>query len=307
MKQVLVFCWLLLFSQYSYGLSYDLPANGDSLVGRNEIYVVPQGKLSLEHIAAQFSVGLTNLMQANPNVDPFLPRAGRKLIIPQKLILPKTVRRGIVINLAEMRLYYYPKRKKTVEVYPIGIGEVGKETPENWITRVWRKKANPTWTPTTKMKAEYLAQGVTLPDVWPAGSDNPMGAYALYIGNMFAIHGTNANFGIGLRISHGCIRLRNKDIEHLFKTIPIGTRVQIINEPIKVAALVNGERYIEVHQPLSKNQRQFDSNSALPLTISKPIMRFIANAATDSEVLKQALEERSGLAVVVGKGKKKAI
>ncbi|WP_133407809.1 L,D-transpeptidase family protein [Parashewanella tropica] len=307
MKQVWAFWLVAIFSHSAYGLSYDLPPNGDRLVGRNDIYVVPQGKQSLENIAAQFSVGLTNLMQANPNVDPFLPQAGRELIIPHKLILPNTVHRGIVINLAEMRLYYYPKGKPKVEVYPIGIGEVGKATPENWITKVWRKKVNPTWTPTAKMKAEYLVQGVTLPDVWPAGPDNPMGPFALYIGDMYAIHGTNANFGIGLRISHGCIRLRNKDIERLFNAVPTGTRVQIIDEPIKVAVLANGERYIEVHQPLSENQQEFESNKTSPIPISESVMRFIANAVTDSLVLKKALEKRSGIPVVVGKSKKKAI
>jgi L,D-transpeptidase YbiS len=103
----------------------------------------------------------------------------------------------------------------------------------NWTTKVERKKAGPTWTPTAKMHAEYIAAGEPLPAVVPAGPDNPMGLYALYIGRLYAIHGTNANFGIGLRVSHGCVRLRNDDIKFLFENVPVGTRVQFIDEPVK--------------------------------------------------------------------------
>ena len=138
----------------------------------------------------------------------------------QVLILPDTVHEGIVINSAEMRLYYYPKGTNTVIVLPIGIGQLGKDTPINWTTKVERKKAGPTWTPTAKMHAEYRAAGEPLPAVVPAGPDNPMGLYALYIGRLYAIHGTNANFGIGLRVSHGCVRLRNEDIKFLFEKVP---------------------------------------------------------------------------------------
>ncbi len=132
-----------------------------------------------------------------------------------------------------MRLYYYPKGTNTVIVLPIGIGQLGKDTPINWTTKVERKKAGPTRTPTAKMHAEYAAAGNPLPAVVPAGPDNPMGLYALYIGRLYAIHGTNANFGIGLRVSHGCVRLRNDDIKFLFENVPVGTRVQFIDEPVK--------------------------------------------------------------------------
>ena len=276
-------------------LTYVLPKDGGRLVGQNETYVVPQGKLALEDIAAKFQLGLTNLMQANPGVDPFLPRAGSKLVIPHKLILPDAPRKGIIINLAEMRLFYYPKGKGTVEVYPIGIGEVGRDTPENWTTKIWRKKANPTWTPTAQIRADYAAEGKVLPKVWPAGPDNPMGLFALYIGNLYAIHGTNANFGIGLRVSHGCVRLRNDDIERLFKEVPVHTRVQFINEPIKVAVEPNGHRYIEVHDPLSRNIAEYESNEDSPLRFNDKVKRFIANAKTNSMTLKRMLEQRNGI------------
>ena len=286
---------LLFLAPSTFALTYVLPKDGGRLVGQNETYVVPQGKLALEDIAAKFQLGLTNLMQANPGVDPFLPRPGSKLVIPHKLLLPDTPRKGVIINLAEMRLYYYPKGSGTVEVYPIGIGEVGRDTPENWTTKIWRKKANPTWTPTARIRADYAANGQILPKVWPAGSDNPMGLFALYIGNLYAIHGTNANFGIGLRVSHGCVRLRNDDIERLFKEVPVHTRVQFINEPIKVAVEPDGHRYIEVHEPLSRNQAEYDSNEDGPLKFNEKVKRFIANAKTNSMTLKLMLEQRNGM------------
>ena len=181
------------------------------------------------------------------------------------------------------------------EVLPIGIGQLGTDTPENWVTSIQRKRANPTWTPTAKVHKEYAERGETLPAVWPAGPDNPMGLYALYIGNLYAIHGTNANFGIGLRVSHGCVRLRNDDIEYLFKKIPVGTRVQFVNQPVKASVEPDGTRYLEVHQPLSRTEEEMASKAPAPLPMTPAITRFLANAESDSQRVKQALEQRTGM------------
>src|SRR5471030_3035871 len=125
------------YSQASFAVVYPLPANNGRLVGENITVTVPQGSsLPLEHFAAQFQMGLSNMIEANPGVDPYLPKPGSKLIIPQQLILPDTPREGLVVNSAEMRLYYYPKGTNTVVVLPIGIGELGKDTPVNWLTSV---------------------------------------------------------------------------------------------------------------------------------------------------------------------------
>ncbi|MGL4474787.1 MAG: L,D-transpeptidase family protein [Shewanella sp.] len=287
--------WLAMFSAQALAVDYALPSNGSSLVGENIYYTVPEGKLSLESIAAEFQLGLTNLIEANPGVDPYLPRPGSTLIIPQQLILPATKREGLVINTAEMRLYYYPKGKNIVQVLPIGIGQIGRDTPENWVTKVYRKRANPTWTPTTRMRKEYAARGEILPDVWPAGPDNPMGLFALYVGDLYAIHGTNADFGIGLRVSQGCVRLRNDDIAELFAQVPVGTRVEFINVPIKASVEPNGNRYVEVHQPLSRSEQEFESDAVVPLDIPKNVTAIIAHKDTDSFALKRALEDRSGI------------
>lgn len=278
---------------------YPLPPPSSRLVGENHYYTVPEGKHTLEDIAAQFQLGLSNLMEANPGVDPFLPKPGSQLLIPHQLILPNAPREGIVINVAEMRLYYYPKGKKTVEVLPIGIGQIGKDTPENWVTSVQRKRANPTWTPTPRIRKEYAAKGEILPAVWPAGPDNPMGLYALYIGNLYAIHGTNASFGIGLRVSQGCVRLRHEDIEHLFKTVPVGTRVQFVNQPIKATEEPDGKRYLAVHQPLSRTIAEFESNEPVAISLPKDIVKFIAKADTDSSVIKKLLDERTGVPTII--------
>ena len=208
------------------------------------------------------------------------------------VILPDTVRKGIIVNSAEMRLYFYHNGQ--VDILPIGIGQLGTDTPLNWVTSVQRKKAGPTWTPTAKMHAEYRARGEYLPAVWPAGPDNPMGLYALYIGRLYAIHGTNADFGIGLRVSHGCVRLRNEDIEYLFNNVPVGTRVQFINRPIKYAIEDNGNIYIEVHQPLSRTEDEFETFENIPFSFTKDELEFFKNPEINQEILKKALEERSG-------------
>ncbi|MCF1428327.1 MAG: L,D-transpeptidase family protein [Shewanella sp.] len=285
----------VLFSLPTLATDYLLPSKDSRLVGENQYYTVQANGESLESIASRFQLGLTNMMEANPGVDPYLPKSGTQLIIPHQLILPDAPRTGIVVNIAEMRLYYYPKGEDFVRVLPIGIGQVGKDTPENWVTQVYRKKANPTWTPTARMHKEAQARGDTLPKVWPAGPDNPMGLFAIYIGNLYAIHGTNADFGIGLRISQGCVRLRNEDIEQLFNAVPIGTRVQFVNQPIKATKEPDGSRYLEVHQPLSHTEAEFESNAPVPLELSPTITRFIAHKDTDSFVLKRLLDDRNGM------------
>lgn len=296
-------CSLVLAAAPVFAVQYDLPGANSRLVGENMEYVVPaeENGQPLEAVAAKFQLGLTNMLEANPKADPLLLQAGETLVIPHQLILPDAPREGIVLNVAEMRLYYYPKGKKVVEVLPIGIGQLGTDTPENWVTSVQRKKAGPTWTPTPKMHAEYAARGESLPAVWPAGPDNPMGLFALYIGKMYAIHGTNAQFGIGLRVSHGCVRLRNEDIEYLFKQIPVGTRVQFVNQPIKATVEPDGRRYLEVHQPLSRSEAEFNSSLPAPLPMTQAVTRFIAHADSDSQLVKQALEQRSGMPIAINR------
>jgi len=286
------------FCKSALAVTYPLPTDGSRLIGENQVIAIPEGSTApLEDYAAQYQMGLSNMLEANPGIDPYLPKPGTVLNIPHQLILPDTVHEGIIINSAEMRLYYYPKGTNTVIVLPIGIGQLGTDTPINWTTKVERKKAGPTWTPTAKMHAEYAAAGNPLPAVFPAGPDNPMGLYALYIGRLYAIHGTNANFGIGLRVSHGCVRLRNDDIKFLFDNVPVGTRVQFIDEPVKATNEPDGSRYIEVHNPLSTTQEQFNSKAVVPVKLTSTVLNVTGQTDVDTHVVDEAVKNRSGMPV----------
>ena len=269
------------------------------VVGSEQVYTLdPNGATTLEYVAAEYHLGLSNMIEANPEVDPIVPSKGAKLVIPTRLILPDTVHKGIIINSAEMRLFYY--HDNVVEVYPIGIGQLGKGTPLSWVTKVERKKKDPTWTPTAAMRAEYAAEGEYLPPVVPAGPDNPMGLYAMYVGKLFAIHGTNAEFGIGLRVSHGCVRLRNEDNETLFYKVPVGTRVEFINEPIKFSEEPNGNLYIEVHQPLSRSQSEFDNlDTDVPFSFTQAQLNFFRDPRINQDILSRALHDRTGRPVLL--------
>ncbi|MBP9642672.1 L,D-transpeptidase family protein [Budvicia aquatica] len=291
---------LVTFSQTTFATVYPLPPGNSRLIGENINLIIPQdNKQPLESFAAQYQMGLSNMLEANPGVDALLPAPGSMLVIPQQLILPDTPREGIIVNSAEMRIYYYPKGQNNVVVLPIGIGQLGKDTPLNWITKVERKKAGPTWTPTQKMHEEYRAMGESLPAVFPPGPDNPMGLHALYIGRLYAIHGTNADFGIGLRVSHGCVRMRADDIKYLFDNVPVGTRVQFINESVKATIEPDGSRYIEVHNPLSANQAEFESEAPVPITLNATISNIMADPSVNQGEVQQAIETRSGMPVKV--------
>lgn len=300
MRRVKLLCsaLMLLASHGALAVSYPLPPEGSRLVGSAFTIAVPENNTQpLESFAAQYGQGLSNMLEANPGVDVYLPHSGSTLIIPQQLILPDTVREGIVINVAEMRLYYYPPLGNSVEVLPIGIGQAGRETPRNWVTAVERKQEGPTWVPTANTRREYAKEGKTLPALVPPGPDNPMGLYAIYIGRLYAIHGTNANFGIGLRVSHGCVRLRNDDIKFLFENVPVGTRVQFIDEPVKATTEPDGSRYIEVHNPLSTTEAQFQGGEIVPITLTQPVQAITSQSDVDQNVVEQAIQNRSGMPV----------
>lgn len=302
MMKLLTCCALLLtaFSQTANAVSYPLPESGSRLVGQPLTHTLAWGNTQpLEYYTALYGQGLSNMLEANPGVDPFLPAGGTRLEIPQQIILPDTPRQGIVINVAEMRLYYYPPGENRVEILPIGIGEAGRETPRNWVTKVERKKEAPTWTPTPNTRREYARQGKTLPAFVAAGPENPMGLYAIYIGKYYAIHGTNANFGIGLRVSQGCIRLRNDDIAWLFNRVKAGERVQIIDRPVKVTLEPDGSRWIEVHEPLSRNRAEFASQKSIPLPNMALWQKMAAQTDINRHRFNLALLRRSGMPVRV--------
>ena len=277
--------------------TWPLPPTGSRLVGENAYHVVENDGGSLEAIAKKYNVGFLALLQANPGVDPYVPRAGSVLTIPLQMLLPDVPREGIVINLAELRLYYYPPGSNQVTVYPIGIGQLDSDTlTPTMVTTISDKRANPTWTPTANIRARYKAKGIDLPAVVPAGPDNPMGHHAIRLaayGGVYLIHGTNADFGIGMRVSSGCIRLRDGDIAALFSAVKPGTKVNIINTPIKASVEPDGRRLVEVHQPLSKTLE--DDPKTLPIVLNAAMTAFKDDAATDAATMEHAMEVRSGM------------
>ncbi|NOH78470.1 L,D-transpeptidase family protein [Vibrio sp. RE86] len=251
-----------------YAATYDLPIEGSSIVGRTQYHQIEKGD-TLANIAKQYDVGFLSLMAANKGVDPFLPQEDYVLTIPTKIILPNVQREGIVINLAELRLYYFEPEINKVHIFPVGIGRVGRDTPE-METSISQKRPNPTWTPPNSIRQEYLEKGIELPRVVPAGPENPLGEYALRLAHGvgdYLIHGTNKDFGIGLRVSSGCIRMEPKDIEWLFPQVKLGEKVTVINEPIKVALEPDRSVFLEAHEPLTRSDG-IKQNLAIPQELS---------------------------------------
>jgi len=190
---------------------------------------------TLTDIARRFNVGYEEILRANPKVDPWLPGADRQIVMPTQFILPNAPREGLVINIAAMRVFYYPPHKKgepqTVVTHPIGIGKVGWATPEG-VTKITRRQKDPTWRVPVSVLKEHRENGEELDKVIGPGPDNPLGKYAFYLQwPSYLIHGTNKPAGVGLRSSHGCIRLYPEDIAQLFEMIPIGTQVRVVNQP----------------------------------------------------------------------------
>lgn len=215
--------------------------SAEDRIGRFEYYRVQDGD-NLLRVARFNGLGYIELVAANPGIDPWLPGVGRTLILPKAHLLPDAPRRGIVINIAELRLYYFPPGGGRILTFPIGIGRSGRETPTG-ATQIVRKRTDPTWTPPPSIRAErpYLPTSV------PPGPRNPLGRHALDLGwRGYVIHGTNKPYGIGRRISSGCIRLYPEDIALLFGLVGVGTPVTIIDQPVKLG-WSGGGLYLEVH------------------------------------------------------------
>lgn len=213
---------------------------GQTAVGR-VLTCTTKREDTLLDIAQTYDLGYTELVIANPGIDPWLPGEGKTVTIPAFFLLPNAPRQGIVVNLVKQRLYYFPPDGKTVETYPLGVGGEGRSTPLG-VTRIVRKQAHPTWYPPPSI----LAKDPELPKIVPPGPGNPMGDYALYLGwPAYTIHGTNKPYGVGRNSSHGCLRLYPEDIEQLFREVPIGTRVQVLSDEAEWA-WIGGALYLAV-------------------------------------------------------------
>ena len=243
---------ILSINSFVEATEYLLPSGDKRLIGQLEHHVVQKGDY-FQEIAETYNVGFLALLAANPGVDPFLPKLGHNLLIPSQMLLPFIKRVGIVINLPELRLYYFLPAENKVMVFPVGIGREGLETPRT-MTYIGKKRQNPVWRPTKETRARYFAKhGKEMVREVAAGPDNPFGQYALRLGlSEYLIHGSNKRFGIGMRASAGCIRMYDNDIKWLFDNVPEKTPVHIIEQPIKMSHEQPGLKLIEIHQPLTR-------------------------------------------------------
>ncbi len=251
---------LLLFATAAQSLTFDLPPEGEDIVG-SPAEVTSRYEDTLPALAMRYGLGYREIVTANPDLNPWLPGEGTRIQLPTRFILPPGKRTGVVLNLPELRLYYYPPGKNTVVTYPIGIGREGWTTPEG-STEITFTLHKPTWYPPKSIRDEHAANGDELGMTVPPGPDNPLGEYAIFL-NMpgYLMHGTNKTLGVGMRVSHGCIRLYPEDIESLAEVIKKGTAVNIIKQPYK-AGWLKGRLYLEAHKPLAE---EFDK-SGLDLT-----------------------------------------
>jgi L,D-transpeptidase ErfK/SrfK len=213
---------------------------------------------TLYDLARRYGIGSEELIRANPGVDPWVPGAGKQLLIPGRHILPTAPREGIVVDLPEHRLYYFPKPRRgaprTVITYPVSIGKLDARTPLG-LTHVISKQKDPVWIPTASIRAEHARNGDPLPQSVPPGPANPLGRYRLRLaagGGTYLIHGTNNPIAVGLPVTHGCVRMYPEDVAALFPEIAIGTPVRFVNEPVKLA-WADGELLLEVHPGLDSD------------------------------------------------------
>ena len=295
---------LLLLAGTSQATVFDIPTDGSSVVGTDNHMAAVYTDTLLD-IARRNSLGYYEIIRANPGTDMWLPGAGTDIMLPGRRILPPGPREGIVVNLPEHRLYYYPKAKKgekqVVITYPVSIGKMDWKTPIG-ETRVIQKEKHPNWYPPEGVRKEHLANGDPLPAVVKAGPDNPLGDYAMRLaaGNgTYLIHGTNNPMAVGMAITHGCVRMYPEDVAALFPLIPVGTKVWLINEPVKVA-FVEGELLMEAHPPVDE-EGQNTSETNLDL-LSQKLDQALGSttAAIHWDFAKQALQAANGIPTVVG-------
>ena len=260
-----------------------------------------RAEYSLVDVARHFDLGYNEITAANRQLNVWLPGDDNVVLIPARFILPRTPHSGIVLNLAEMRLYYYraltQHGKREIVTYPVGIGRESWETP-TLTTAVTEKKAQPSWFVPESIRIEYLAKGKQLPAVVKPGPDNPLGEYALRLGDTgYLIHGTNRPGGIGMRVSHGCIRLYPEDIESLFAQVALGTQVRIVDEPAK-AGFLDGQLYLEAHAPYDGSRTQDQVIASATEVIAQTALG--RSVAVNWDRVREVMREANGIPTAIG-------
>ena len=270
-------------------------AKDEGVIGRLAVMRLEKGD-TLPDIARHFSLGINTVSAANPGIDIWVPKAGGRILLPLSFILPDTLRKGIVINLAAMRLFYFNGDGKilAVSTYPVGVGTTERPTPRGKMY-IERKKFRPTWYVPASIAEDHKKKGDPLPAKVPPGPQNPLGDHALYLSRTgYLVHGTNKPASIGLRATNGCIRLYPEDIKRLFENTPVKTPVKIINQPYLVGQR-NGIVYMEVHAP-------FEESSATELEKAYAKLRTIEKKSghtLDWKKVKKVVAEARGIPVPI--------
>ncbi len=246
-------------------------APGQDVVGSLQIVKIGKDE-TLSDIGRRFNVGLGEMTRANPNVDPWIPKPGTAVVVPTQYILPDAPHRGIVVNIAEMRVLLLPDpqtrhQPQVVITHPVGIGRQGWKTPIGVTHVVWHEK-NPVWHVPPSIIAEHRQEGDILPKVMGPGPDNPLGNYALHLGwPGYLIHGTNKPVSVGLRVSHGCVHLFPEDIAQIFRMVPNGTEVRVVNQPY-VFGVKDGRLYLQSAGPLEDDKRPWNKQARRLLAVT---------------------------------------
>lgn len=295
--RVLVFLAALLVFPTAPGKTYRSGDPGSDLIGATYHVTVRESETLLD-IARAHDIGQEELLLANPGVDRWLPKPGARVLIPAQHILPAAERKGLILNLPEMRIYYFTADDEVV-TYPVSVGRMDWKTPLG-RARIIRKQKKPAWHPPESVKQEAVASGETVPDVVPPGPDNPLGDYALRL-NLpgYLIHGTNKPYGVGMRVTHGCVRLLPEDIEELFQLVKTNTQVQIVNQPVKVG-WQDDVLHIEVHPPMEEH---YEAKADLLRYALEVIYQELEErpAVLIGSRVKQAIEQQSGVPVAISK------
>ncbi|MDN6179662.1 MAG: L,D-transpeptidase family protein [Halomonas subglaciescola] len=275
---------------------FPLPDDGD-VVGHNQTLTVQDQEQTLIDIARQHNIGYEEIRMANPGVSLWVPGIGTEITIPSRYLLPDAPRKGIVINLSELRLYYYPADKPgIVETYPVSVGRDEFATPVG-VTRTTAKVKDPAWAPPPSMRREAAARGEPKPDVVPAGPDNPLGEHAILLAlPSYLIHGTNRPEGVGMRVSRGCIRMYPEDIKSLYERLPSNTRVNLIDAPFKAGWASDGSLLVQSLPQLKESSSDAETLKKALNIVDEALENGQAKGAAeiDHARVKQAIEDSDG-------------
>ena len=281
---------------------FTLPPDGSSLIGQDQA-IQSQASDTLLDLARKYSVGYFEIQEANPKVDMWLPGQGTNLTIPGRFIVTPVDHKGIVINLPQHRMFYFPKGSRhdqpIVITYPVSPGEGDFPTPVG-VTRITRKVPHPIWIPTAHILKAHQEAGDPIPKIWKAGPDNPMGEWALETtlshGEIY-IHGTNNPMAIGMSVTHGCVRLYPEDIAALYPIVKVGTPVTIVNEPV-LASLADGDLYLEVHPPTNSQAPAPPDFDQISQIIDAAIGKNVV--AIDWDKVRQVAAQANGIPQLIG-------